>query len=225
MRNAMQLSNGFIVTTDNSGAIGEKEQDVVQVPDDVTSYYSARVTLLEQWAAGAEPEAIVMHNFSSEASWGRYVKGITQLFVELSLPVPPIKGSSETNMPTLQSGVAITMIGAPIRPLTDVKKLHWFTYGKPLVGNELLEHPEYIANLLLVKKALDSNIIGHIWPVGSKGIHSEIRSLLGDVPFSCSLDCEKTAGPATVILLGISEEQVTSAEQHFGPLLEPIVFL
>lgn len=224
MRNAMQLSNGFIVTTDNSGAIGEKERDVVQVPDDVTSYYSARVTLLEQWAAGAEPEAIVMHNFSSEASWERYVKGITWLFDELSLPVPPIKGSSETNMPTLQSGVAITMIGAPVRPVVDANTLQWFTYGKPLVGHELLEYPKYIANLLLVKKAIDTNLIGRIWPVGSKGILSEIKRLLGDVAFSSSLEVRKTAGPATVILLGIPEEQVESAEQHFGPLLEPIVF-
>lgn len=75
-----------------------------------------------------------------------------------------------------------------------------------------------------MKKALDSNIIGRIWPVGSKGIDSEIRSMLGDVSFSNSLDCKKTAGPATVILLGIAEEQVKSAEQHFGTLLEPIVF-
>ncbi|MBK3495668.1 alpha-ribazole-5-phosphate synthase [Viridibacillus sp. YIM B01967] len=224
MRNAMQLSNGFIVTTDNSGAIGEKEQDIVQVPDDVTSYYSARVTLLEQWAAGAEPEAIIMHNFSSEASWERYVKGITWLFDELSLPVPPIKGSSETNMPTLQSGVAVTMIGAPVRPLPEAKTLQWFTFGKPLVGNELLEQPKYIANLLFVKNALDTNIVERVWPVGSKGIFSEVRRLLGDFSFTSSLDCEKTAGPATVILLGISEEKMQAAEQHFGPLLERIIF-
>ena len=55
MRNAIDIGNGFIVTTDNSGGIGEKPEDIVAVPDRMTAYFAARVTLLEQWAAYAEP--------------------------------------------------------------------------------------------------------------------------------------------------------------------------
>ena len=51
MRNAIDIGNGFIVTTDNSGGIGEKPGDIVAVPDRVTAYFAARVALLEQWAS------------------------------------------------------------------------------------------------------------------------------------------------------------------------------
>ena len=82
MRNAIDIGDGFIITTDNSGGIGEKVDDVVVVPDRVTAYFAARVALLEQWAAHAEPVAVLIHNFSGSASWENYVQGVTDLFQE-----------------------------------------------------------------------------------------------------------------------------------------------
>ena len=43
----------FVLTTDNSAGIGEKEAMLFQLPDEIVSYFAARVALLEQWAAGA----------------------------------------------------------------------------------------------------------------------------------------------------------------------------
>lgn len=111
MRNAIDIGNGFIVTTDNSGGIGEKPGDIVAAPDHVTAYFAARVALLEQWASHAEPVTIVIHNFSGSASWDKYVAGVTDLFQEAGLVVPKISGSTETNMELVQSAMAVTMIG------------------------------------------------------------------------------------------------------------------
>ena len=200
------LSNGFIITTDNSGAIGQKEQDVVKVPDDITCYFSARVTLLEQWAANSQPEAIIIHNFSGEDAWERYVKGIRRLFDEIGIPLPKITGSTESNMQTLQSGLAVTMIGEPTKR-SHKRSLNWFTYGKPLVGEQLIEEPDKIANMKSIYVAIQQNIVGRIWPVGQKGIAKELQALFGHTACNCKWDIHTSAGPSTVVLLGIHQRQ------------------
>ncbi|MGB6407055.1 MAG: alpha-ribazole-5-phosphate synthase, partial [Planococcus donghaensis] len=101
------LIDGLVITSDNSAAIGRKEQDVVQVSDAVTAKFAARVALLEQWAAGSEPQAVLIHNFSGTSSWDAYVEGVTELFAEAQSALPAISGSTETNMPTVQSGIAV----------------------------------------------------------------------------------------------------------------------
>ncbi|MGX9133112.1 alpha-ribazole-5-phosphate synthase [Rummeliibacillus sp. JY-2-4R] len=222
MRNALQLTNGFIVTTDNSGAIGQKEQDVVKVPDDITSYFSARVTLLEQWAAMAQPEAVIIHNFSGEDAWGRYVNGIRRLFGEIGIALPKITGSTESNMQTLQSGLAVTMIGEPTKRISSKGSLNWFTYGKPLVGEQLIEEPEKIANMKSIYVAMQQSIVERIWPVGSKGIAKELQELLGHTVCNCKWDIHTSAGPSTVVLLGIHQDKIQEAKQIFGELLIPL---
>lgn len=222
MRNALSLSKGLIVTTDNSGAIGQKEQDVVNVSDDMTSYFSGRVTLLEQWAAGAEPEAIILHNFSGEEAWNRYVAGIQRLFDEIGIETPKITGSTETNIKTLQSCIGITIIGNFVKELPSATDLQWFTYGKPLVGDQVVAEPEKIANLTMIYRAMQQKLIERIWPVGSKGIAKEIRVLLGDRSFKCEWDIQASAGPSTVILIGIYKEKIQQAQNLFGELLKPI---
>ena len=63
MRNAVEI-NDCIITIDNSGCIGSKELDAVQVPDDITAYFTARTAILEQLCAGAVPIQLLMANFS-----------------------------------------------------------------------------------------------------------------------------------------------------------------
>ena len=88
MRNAIEIGNGFIVTTDNSGGIGEKPHDLVAVPDQVTAYFAARVALLEQWAAHADPVSVLIHNFTGTNSWEAYVKGVERAFEEAGCELP-----------------------------------------------------------------------------------------------------------------------------------------
>lgn len=210
------LIDGLVITSDNSAAIGEKLQDAVHAPDAVTAKFATRVALLEQWAAGSEPQAVLLHNFSGAGQWNAYETGIADLFAEAQTALPPISGSTETNMPTLQSGIAVTMIGKKQRTLAPAESLCWFAYGLPLVGQEVLAKVSRIADLGLIKKAHDSSLIERIWPVGSKGIAQELSLLMNkNVEVSTALDVTCSGGPATCVLLGVKHANRERAQQFF----------
>ena len=216
MRHGLKVE-GLVITSDNSAGIGEKEWDTVKAPDSLTAKFAARVALLEQWAAGSEPSAILLHNFSGVSQWQRYIEGITEVFIEADLELPPISGSSETNMETMQSGLAVTMIGKEKRKLAPAESLSWFIYGVPLVGAEVLAHPQQLANLQLIKTALASGIIERVWPVGSKGIAAEISLLFGrPLEISAPLNMQASGGPSTCVLLGVKPAMAERAQKHFG---------
>lgn len=223
MRNAIDIGNGLIITTDNSGGIGEKPGDLVAVPDRLTAYFAARVALLEQWAVHAEPISILLHNFSGSTSWEKYVAGIHDLFTEAGLQTPPISGSSETNMTLLQSAMVVTIIGRTSEQPID-EEVKWFTYGIPLVGNEVLNRAADIASLRVLKEAMEIGLIQQLWPVGSRGILEEVRSMTGNetANVESELDITKTAGPSTVVLLAIPTIRIEKAKTFFGTLLREL---
>ena len=223
MRNAIEIGNDLIVTTDNSGGIGEKVEDIVFASDRVTAYFAARVTLLEQWSANAEPMTVLIHNFSGSSSWENYVQGVVDLFQEVGIECPEITGSTETNMELVQSAVAVTMIGKK-KEVCLGDELTWFTYGTPLVGNEVMERSDEIASMRQIHEAIDSGIIDRIWPVGSRGIENEAR-LMTDNPrarVKSVHDVKKSAGPATVIFVAIQPSKSKLASVHFGSLLNEL---
>ncbi|WP_107950424.1 hypothetical protein [Lysinibacillus parviboronicapiens] len=222
MRNAVKVG-ALIATTDNAAAIGEKPQDVVATSDTLTAYLTARVTFLEQLAANAMPLHILLANFSGDAAWARYVSGIEQVFDEIGVDCPQIDGSSESNMPTLQSGLSLTMLGAQQnRTIYERDKLIWYTYGLPLVGNEVLAQPDDVAQLQPIFFAWREEIVQQVWPVGSKGLQVEFTRLFGDQQVKSSLDTKKTAGPCAVILLGVHPEKEHLAEKIFARNFEKI---
>ncbi|WP_052461894.1 hypothetical protein [Sporosarcina koreensis] len=221
LRNALEIG-GLIITTDNSGGIGQKREDLVAVPDRVTARFAARVCLLEQWAADAEPEAVLLHNFSGEASWEPYCEGIRDVFDEIGELAPPIKGSSETNMLLRQSAVAVTFIGRSTAGLQPAAG-DWFIYGTPLTGGAVLELPGNIASLAKLQEARRQNLICRIWPAGSGGILAELEHAVpGAVPADTLVDLSASAGPATAVLLQIAPDKQPAAHAHFGPLLQPL---
>ncbi|MFJ7825571.1 hypothetical protein [Psychrobacillus sp. NPDC096623] len=219
MRNAVLLPNGFVLTTDNSAGIGEKIEDVVSTPDEIVSYFAARVALLEQWAAGATPLSIVVHNFSGNQSWVKYVDGIEKLFNEIGVKCPEITGSSETNMETLQSAIAVTMIGEKVEEY--FAKIQWYAYGKPSVGAEVIKNSDKIANLKKIREAINTGLVHQVWPVGSNGIKGECERL-GLHGNLVDWDVEKSGGPATIVLLGVDISKEKEAKLHFGDYFEAI---
>ena len=78
MRNSIEV-NGLVVSIDNSGCIGTKEHDIVQVPNEVTAYFTARTAILEQLCAGAIPVQLLMANFSGDEVWSEYEQGFKSL--------------------------------------------------------------------------------------------------------------------------------------------------
>lgn len=231
MRNALKITDGVIVTTDNAGGIGEKTADIVQAPDKLTASYAARVALLEQWAAHAELTAVLLHNFTGAQSWEAYVAGVKDVLEEAGIVGVPITGSTETNMEMLQSALSVTMIGRE-KPssIETACEGQWFIYGEPLVGEEVLTHPEKVASLGKLKTALDSGKVTHIWPTGSKGIRTEVQRMMevfaadeGQIPhINPALNLEISCGPSTVVLVYIEASHIEEMAAFFGPILRPL---
>ena len=101
----------------------------------------------------------------------------------------------------------------------------WFIYGQPFVGSEVLENLEVIADLKKVKIAIENGHVTNIWPVGSKGIQAEFRILLANdkLHVHSEVDVEKSAGPCTVVLVGVPNESVERAKIHFGNELRELM--
>lgn len=216
------IIGGWVITSDNSAAIGEKPLDAVAASDHLTAKFAARVALLEQWAAGSEAEAVLVHNFSGENQWHRYIEGIQELFTEVGLIDIPITGSSETNMETLQSGVAVTIFGKPVRKYGS-EQLEWFAYGVPLVGNEVLEKAGQIADLKVLREGINQGFIERVWPVGSKGIAKELELVKGEpLQVSADIDVAASGGPAACVLIGVRPAVVEKMKGHVGNFLFPL---
>ncbi|WP_186725509.1 alpha-ribazole-5-phosphate synthase [Planomicrobium sp. CPCC 101110] len=221
MRHELMLGE-WVITSDNSGGIGEKPMDFVQAPDRLTAKFAARVALLEQWAAGSEPEAVLLHNFSGEEQWLRYIAGVEDVFAEARIENVQISGSSETNIATLQSAIAVTMLGRR-KQEGRTGPLEWYVYGVPLVGEAVLLKAEQLADLKKLSEARASGLIESLWPIGSKGIGHEARRLFGeDINSVPGLDIKKSAGPSTCVLIGFRKEMAGQLSGHFGKHLYPI---
>lgn len=222
MRNALVIDEKYILTMDNAAAIGERKDDVVQVSDELTAYYTMRVALLEQWGAWAMPCAIMMGNFSGGNVWPTYEKGIQRVFTEVGIAMPPLQGSSETNMLTLQSGINLTVLGKKITcTQPPANELIWYIYGLPLVGSEVVRQQNAVARLDKIYQAWQNEIIVRIWPVGSKGILAEVQHLFEkSIKMQSSVDLYKTAGPATAVLIACTAANEEKLQAFFRAPLE-----
>lgn len=199
----MHDNDALVIAADNSGSIGMREKDAVQVPYDVVSYYNFRVAWMECVAAGAVPFSAVLHNFCGDGAWSNLVEGIESGIKEASETDISLTGSTETNFEQEQSAVGLTIIGrraqntepAPVYSMD----IHVAVIGSPLVGPEVVERPDDIAPLWLFAWFSRQDETVALMPVGSKGILYELERLFAEqsLTFSSSLDLEKSSGPAT----------------------------
>lgn len=219
MRNAVKVGNA-IVTIDNSGCIGEKPLDIVQTTNEVTAYFTARTAIVEQWCAGARPIQLVLANFTGDAAWASYVAGITQIFDEIGEPLPAVVGSTESNFDSMQSAIALTMIGEPFFTPTK-ESCRYFVIGEPLVGEQVLQNPQQVANLGELYALLKEQVIQAIWPTGSKGIGVEIVRFVGE-GYTCPIDLQLAAGPTTAVLVAVKEGQIERLHEKISAPIREI---
>lgn len=220
-------SENLVVSTDNSGAIGMKPDDVVQVSYDIVAYFSFRVAVMECLAAGAMPISVVLHNFCSEESWGAMNEGIHKGVVELGLNEIPVIGSTESNFQLLQSAVGITVLGKQDRKDKLVKEtiqssISYAIIGRPLVGNEVMKKNNLVAPLSLFRWMCEQEEITHVVPVGSKGILYKLNQLdphLTSAQLQSDIDLLKSSGPSTCFIIAyhssFEEKIMKKAGSHF----------
>ncbi|MBE3571986.1 MAG: alpha-ribazole kinase [Moorella humiferrea] len=209
----LEAQRSLVIACDSAGAIGPKEADVVRVPGYVLGRFTARVALMEVLAVGAWPVCIVNTLCVEPEPAGAAIReGVADEVRSLGIdPEKALTGSSEKNVPTIQSGIGITVIGLATTAELLIGRLAagdaLALFGRPKVGTEVfLDDPE-IADLQTVRLLLDQPGIREIVPAGSRGILAEARDLaalyrlqINWRPGLSELDLHKSAGPATCIL-------------------------
>ena len=222
MRNAIEI-NGLVVSIDNSGCIGTKEHDIVHVPNEITAYFTARTAILEQLCAGAIPVQLLMANFSGDAVWTEYEQGFKRAFSEMGMEMPPLMGSSETNFQSLQSAVTLTMLGKKQFDRNN-DNCEFYVVGEPLVGNDVIENPQKIAQLHELYDGLRSGLIQALWPTGSKGIGAEIVRFAGE-NYTADVNLTGSAGPSCAVLVAVKKEQEERFKMSISAPVKKIIKL
>lgn len=215
MRHAVSLGGGLWMGMDNSAGIGEKPQDIIQAPNELVAYMATRVALLELWCAGAEPHAILLTNFTGESAWQDYEKGIQQVFNEIETPLPPLAGSTESNIETLQSGLAVQLIGRITQDIDT--RGDWYLIGSPLVGQAVLERADEVVSLGELHQALKSGAVSYVHPCGSGGVAKELERL----GIAATVEVPRgSAGPSTCVLVRSKMGKTLLSESFQAPLLK-----
>lgn len=221
----------IVIAADNVGGVGLKTHDDVTVSYDVIAYFSLRVALTECLAAGAEPFAIVIQNFVDKDVWSDYEKGAQKVLRELNREPLPIVGSSESNFSLLQSAVGFTVLGNGLRSNRKTNKTPQdakiAVIGQPLVGDEVLLHGKHVAPLHLFQQLIVHDDVYEVVPVGSKGIAYEIREIFksnafDNRSFDCLLNLEKSAGPATCLIITYNQAAEEDIQQMSGDYFYPV---
>lgn len=218
----------YIVTAvDISASIGEKPHDVLQVPPELTGKMAVRVPLLEVLASGAEIIAVNdMVGAEMEPTGRRVINGIKEELQFAGLGYLELNGSTEENMATSQTSVAVTVIGLVDRSKLKINSVNnnaiLFGFGEPRMGKELVEKPELEVTYEIIKQFVSREEVLEIVPVGSKGILYEANLLaeMNEFTFTESAACHsswlhKSAGPATAVIIAVAEEDAPNFIQAY----------
>lgn len=221
----------IVIASDNSGAIGMKDGDEVQVPYLTVGYYSFRVAAMECIAAGGELFAVTLQNFCGNGAWHELKRGIKEGLSELGLDNVQITGSTESNFQLSQSAIGLTVLGRKKRHeqlgrLRYSEKTQIAVIGSPLAGNEVMERESDVAPLSVFKQIASIDGVVTL-PVGSKGIHHELNQLFVNHSFDfeeieTDLDIKKTAGPATCFLAAYPYEKHSLITNIVGSLFHEV---
>lgn len=216
----------LVIACDSSAAIGEKKGDCVKTSPAITAAFCLRVPLLEVLAIGAQPIAVIdVIGNEYDTTGKKMLEGIKEELTRAGLSNLPINGSTEENMPTVMSSLGITVIG---KVLANQKRIGClkagdavYYVGQPFVGKEVVAHRDMIFSYAELANLLEVPGILEILPVGSKGILHEAEELAksSQLTFelaeeqSDTLELKKSAGPATVLVIGVSSTKQEQIEQ------------
>lgn len=219
----------LVISCDSSGAIGNKEKDIVKVSPEVTGYYATQVSLMEILSFGAEPITIVNTlSVEMDDTGKKIINGIKKALEPLDFDMSSvITGSTEENFPVIQTGMGITIIGIVgkknwERPYTQAGLLS-AVVGIPKIGDEIIaDKNSTIMNISRLLELKEKEYIKEILPVGSKGILYELEEMAktNNIDFrlekNINIDLKKSAGPSTCVLVSIEEDKYEEFKNNFS---------
>lgn len=226
----LSANEELVIATDGAGGIGEKEQDIVQTSYRILSQFTYRVALMECLAVGAVPFAVLVQNFISEEVWQMVIDEIRKVSQQIGLTELEIGGSTESNMPLVQSALGITVLGKVAKDEKKVGKTPenaaFAVAGLPLFGEEVLTRSDGVLPLDLFLRLLKHPAIYEVVPVGSKGIKHELERVWGVTNDLLAegdvIDIRKSAGPATCVIISFNEAEKEELSSEFAGWLTPL---
>ena len=220
----LKVPTGHAIVTGStsSGAVGPKELDKVKVDGRILGKFLARVALMDVTATGAFPVLLsVTLGVEKEPTGNAILEGIRREARNIGLdPNQVLMENTEDNFETVQTGAGLTVVGfANEEELRLGKTLPGdliVAVGKPKVGDEVIaaEARGEIADLKNVTQLAQRKYVHDIVAVGGFGIASEAKMMAYGVGRQLKLreaeglDLNKSAGPATVILVTIDKDRL-----------------
>jgi hypothetical protein len=220
----LRIPTGHAIVTGltSSGAVGPKKLDQVKVDGRVLGKFLARVALMDVTATGAFPLLLsVTLGVEKDPTGNEILEGIQREARGIGLdPNQVLMADTEDNFETVQTGVGLTVVGFANEEELRIGKTCpgdlIVAIGKPKVGDEVIaaEARGEIADLKNVTQLSQRKYVHDIAPVGGFGIASEARMMAYGVGRQLKLcevkglDMNKSAGPATVLLVTIDKDRL-----------------
>ncbi len=184
----------LVIACDSSGAIGNKEKDIVKVSPEILGYFTAFVALAEVLCVGAKP-LVVVNTLSTEMNdtGNQIIKGIKRVLEPLQSDVV-LTGSTEENFSVCQTAMGITVIGKMYsKEWSNIRTKSGsivVVAGLPKVGDEVKIGDPEILSISALLELKNNFAVQEILPVGSKGILYEVKDMARTNHLSFVLDKE-----------------------------------
>lgn len=213
----------LVVGCDSDGGLGPKPADTVPVEADVLGRFAVRVPLLEVLAAGASPFLVVdTLAVERDPTGAAILAGVLAEAAEAGLGADAVTGSTEDNVPTVATGVGVTVLG---RASLSVLRAGTATAGNVVVqlGRAMSaptdqfgpDHPE-ILTVTAVRTALAVAGVVELLPIGSGGVAHELTQLAAEFGCEAVLDPDadpaRSGGPSTAALVALDGHAATIDE-------------
>lgn len=231
----LEISNDklMVIACDSAGGIGHKEMDMVKVCPETIGFYTTQGPLMELLAVGAKPICIVDNlGVEMDDSGQRLLKGVRKALEPLGQEDILITGSTEENIPVVQTFIGITIIGTMDKSRLLIKKPKsgdiLIAVGIPLVGHELVNYLGETFNSRILLELLEKSYIKDILPVGSKGVLHETGILASthDLNYvledNIAIDIKKSAGPSTCGIIAMDKDYYEELKQEISIPLIPL---
>jgi len=224
----MKLKNGqaIVLANTSSGGIGPKHEDEIKLDGEVFGRLMARTVLIKVLASGAQPIALIA-NLSVEffPTGSRIFQGIREEALKIKT-LDVLEGHTEENIKTKQTGIGITVLGIGsekgLKMGKSLKNDVIAAVGVPKVGYEVIDAINANArDIIMVEDMLKLSKMSYVHeliPVGHEGIKGGLKMMehIGGyrikmekgIEERLKVDIEKSAGPSTVILLTMEEENI-----------------
>ncbi|HEB85000.1 MAG TPA: hypothetical protein ENI92_08385 [Bacteroidetes bacterium] len=214
----------LVVSSDSDGGIGPKQHDAFACPAYVLGRFGVRVPLMECIAAGAVPLLVVdVLSVEMIPTGEEIIRGVRDEVTQAGLDGSSvITGSTEDNVPTVQTGMGVVVIGlaeeGDLRPGSSRAGDQVVCIGLPKSAPEddvRVDDPG-IADVDCVRRLAGIDHVHDILPVGSHGVEYEFREmartagLAGVLRGSPPFDLGKSGGPSTCVLASLPADRVDS---------------